>query len=255
MTADDKIKVYGEADPPLTWQITSGSPQPGDTLTGALTRNPGEDVGSYPIRRGTLTTSANYALSFIEGTLEILDQAPEVTVGSMTWSLNFATGLFEGTLRARNNGDGSVPVDHDYWFELPVTAEWYLWNWTGGLPDGKRYFDLTAAVQTALRATGNHNDVWDPGEIITISGVVVYHRRRVNPANYVVPTSAFVEGKLFQDADSDRNFVLAAAERDAAVDAWKGGLLTDNALLDAVRLSRGSAYLWNKDERTWEILE
>ena len=34
VTADDKTKVYGDADPSFTWSVTSGALAPGDTLTG-----------------------------------------------------------------------------------------------------------------------------------------------------------------------------------------------------------------------------
>ena len=255
VTADNKTKDYGAVDPLLTWQITSGSLQPSDVLTGALTRAPGENVGTYPIRQGTLSAGANYVLTFTEGLFEIVDLAPDVNVLSMNWTLNFATGLFEGTLAAINNGAGPVPADYDYWFRLPVTAEWRLWITSGSLPDGKTYVNLTSAVRAELAGTGNRDQVWDPGEQISVSGMVMYHRRRVNPRNYVVPSEAFTEGRLFQEADSDQNSVLSAVERDTALEEWENGRLTDGELLDAVRLSRGAAYLWSKEIRAWECLE
>ncbi len=45
MTADPKTKTYGNDDPALTYQITSGSNVAGDSFTGALTRDAGENVG------------------------------------------------------------------------------------------------------------------------------------------------------------------------------------------------------------------
>ena len=58
-------------DPALTYQITSGSLVSGDSLTGALTRVSGENVGSYAIQQGSLAASANYALTFIGANLSI----------------------------------------------------------------------------------------------------------------------------------------------------------------------------------------
>ena len=62
VTAAAKSKTYGAADPSLTYTATGlvGS----DKVTGALVRDAGENVGTYAIRQGTLTASANYALSF-----------------------------------------------------------------------------------------------------------------------------------------------------------------------------------------------
>jgi hypothetical protein len=65
VTADAKSKTYGKPDPILTYQITSGSLAFEDTFTGALTREAGEDTGSYAILQGTLALSDNYDLTFV----------------------------------------------------------------------------------------------------------------------------------------------------------------------------------------------
>lgn len=74
--AHDKCKLYGTADPPLTWHITEGSLVPDDMFTGDLTRVAGEAIGSYPILQGTLAVDDgmggdNYNLIFAEGTMTI----------------------------------------------------------------------------------------------------------------------------------------------------------------------------------------
>jgi MBG domain-containing protein len=71
VTADPKSKVFGTADPPLTYQLTSGSLVSGDGFSGSLTRDPGELVGSYPIRKGTLTAGPNYNLTYVGANLTI----------------------------------------------------------------------------------------------------------------------------------------------------------------------------------------
>ena len=45
-------KIYGDPDPELTYHITSGTLNGGDTFSGELTRDAGEDVGKYTIRPG-----------------------------------------------------------------------------------------------------------------------------------------------------------------------------------------------------------
>lgn len=64
--ADSKTKEYGTPDPPLTFQVTSGSLAPGDTFSGSLVRPAGENVGAYTIQQGTLTAGGNYTLTFVQ---------------------------------------------------------------------------------------------------------------------------------------------------------------------------------------------
>lgn len=70
VTADDLSKVYGYADPALTYQVTSGALVAGDSLSGALTRTAGNDVGSYTIDASALAND-NYQITAINGLLTI----------------------------------------------------------------------------------------------------------------------------------------------------------------------------------------
>lgn len=71
-TADAKMKIIGEADPELTYTISGGSLLNGDTCSGELDREPGEEAGDYKITQGTLKPpSEDYILSFISGILTI----------------------------------------------------------------------------------------------------------------------------------------------------------------------------------------
>ncbi|MGJ1354954.1 MBG domain-containing protein, partial [Sphingobacterium spiritivorum] len=65
IVADAKTKVYGSADPALTYTVTgfvNGDDQ--SIITGALTRVPGENIGTYAIEQGTLATTANYDIVY-----------------------------------------------------------------------------------------------------------------------------------------------------------------------------------------------
>jgi hypothetical protein len=75
VTADAKTKTAGSADPAFTWQLTAGTLVGGDTLSGALTRAPGENAGSYAISQGTLSAGSNYSLTFVGSTLTIVPSA------------------------------------------------------------------------------------------------------------------------------------------------------------------------------------
>ena len=84
VTADAKTKVYGNADPALTYSITSGSLVTGDTFSGSLTRAAGEDVGTYAITQGTVALSSNYDLTFIGADFTITARPIEVTADPQT---------------------------------------------------------------------------------------------------------------------------------------------------------------------------
>src|SRR5207237_820649 len=79
VTADARSKVYGAADPALTYQITSGALVGSDSLSGALGRVSGETVRTYAIQQGTLTAGPNYTLTFNSANLAITAAALSVT--------------------------------------------------------------------------------------------------------------------------------------------------------------------------------
>src|SRR2546425_3363767 len=90
VTADAKTKMYGDAEPALTYQITSGSLAFSDAFTGALTRLTGENVGTYAIQQGTLALSSNYTLTFVGANLMITPAVLTVTADNQTMILHGA---------------------------------------------------------------------------------------------------------------------------------------------------------------------
>ena len=84
VTADPQTKPYGDADPALTYQITSGTLIPGDTFTGVLTREVGEALGTYAIQQGTLGLSSDYDLTFVGANLTITQRPITVTADAQT---------------------------------------------------------------------------------------------------------------------------------------------------------------------------
>ena len=67
--AEAKTKVFGEADPTLTY--TKEGLLEGDPITGALARAEGENVGEYDITQGTLSAGDNYTITFTGAKLTI----------------------------------------------------------------------------------------------------------------------------------------------------------------------------------------
>lgn len=78
IVADDITKAYGESDPALTYSVTGlvGT----DALSGTLTRESGEGIGTYVITQGSLTCSSNYIISsFTNAIFTITNSTPTVT--------------------------------------------------------------------------------------------------------------------------------------------------------------------------------
>jgi hypothetical protein len=84
-------KVFGGTDSVIAYSITSGSMYGSETLTGTLSRVPGEDAGTYSITGGTLS-NANYAITLTPVNFTI-SQANQDAVVLSTTSGVYATGL------------------------------------------------------------------------------------------------------------------------------------------------------------------
>lgn len=91
VTAGAKSKTVGSADPDFTYSSSDSSA----TFTGALSRDPGETVGTYTIRTGTLALvdAVNYNLSsFVSNNLTINPVSTGGGGGGGSFSLPASTG-------------------------------------------------------------------------------------------------------------------------------------------------------------------
>jgi hypothetical protein len=84
-------KAFGDSEPVIQYSITSGSLYGLDTLTGALSRVPGEDAGSYSITGGTLSNS-NYVIAVTPVNF-IISQVAQEPVLLATTNGVYAAGL------------------------------------------------------------------------------------------------------------------------------------------------------------------
>ncbi len=100
ITADAKTKVYGDADPALTWSITAGALESGDSITGTLTRATGETVlgGPYTITQGSLAFPAKYTVTFVPAGLAITPRSLTVTDAAAV------SKVYDGTVSATFTG-------------------------------------------------------------------------------------------------------------------------------------------------------
>ncbi|WP_448606379.1 MBG domain-containing protein [Paenimyroides ceti] len=110
IVAEAKVKVYGTADPVLTYTVTGlANNDDQSIITGALSRTAGENIGTYEIQQGTLATTANYDITYTKAnfditkaTLNIVAEAKAKVYGTTDPALTYTvTGL-------ANNDDQSI---------------------------------------------------------------------------------------------------------------------------------------------------
>ena len=116
VTADAQTKVYGSADPALTYTVAPALVA-GDTFAGGLARAPGENVGTYAILQGTLELSANYALAFTGADFTITKATPTVVTWPSASAILLGQTIGEAVL---SGGEASVPGT--FAFDVPGTA-------------------------------------------------------------------------------------------------------------------------------------
>lgn len=80
ITPDSVGKYTGQSDPEITCHILAGILLPGDILSGALSREPGEAAGEYPVTLGTMKAAGDaedyYELNLALGTFTIHPYTP-----------------------------------------------------------------------------------------------------------------------------------------------------------------------------------
>ncbi|WP_343624793.1 BspA family leucine-rich repeat surface protein [Flavobacterium lindanitolerans] len=114
IVADAKSKVYGTADPVLTYTVTGLANGDDHTvITGTLTRIAGENIGTYAINQGTLAVSGNYDIAYTgadfnitKATLNIVADAKSKVYGTADPALTYTfTGLVNGDTDAVITGN------------------------------------------------------------------------------------------------------------------------------------------------------
>jgi hypothetical protein len=86
VTADAQSRIYGNANPSLTYLIGGSGLVNGDALSGLLstTATATSNVGSYGITQGTLAASSNYALTYVGANLSVTAAALTVTANAQS---------------------------------------------------------------------------------------------------------------------------------------------------------------------------
>jgi autotransporter-associated beta strand protein len=111
VTANNQAKVYGQADPALTFTAPTVN---GDLLAGALARAPGETVagGPYAIMQGTVTNAnnANYSITFMNGQLLITPAALAIAADNKTRLYGDPNPPLTATFTGLTNGDTPAAI-------------------------------------------------------------------------------------------------------------------------------------------------
>lgn len=190
VSADGKSKIYGAADPQLTYQIIAGQLFGEDTLTGALGREPGEGVGSYQITQASLDHSW-YDITFTSA---------QLTIGQRPLSIS---------------ADNKVKMQGEDDPELTVTYQGFApgedeTNLAGALKlvrmPGE---DLGAyAITPSGFSSDNYDIVFVPGElVITLESFVA-----PESADYIIGSGVDKQFTLTPSYGSQLNKILAGTE-------------------------------------------
>ena len=109
VTASAKSKVYGSADPTLTYS-TIPSLFSGDYFSGTLSRTAGDKVGTYAINQGTLTADDNYKITSFESAYFTISAKP-VTITGLSVSNKEYDGIAAATVTGTAVINGKVGTD------------------------------------------------------------------------------------------------------------------------------------------------
>ncbi len=128
----DAQKMYGETDLELEYEIKEGDLAEGDALTGSLSRELGQSVGTYEIRMGSLAINDvpennNYDLTFMPGEFEITprpitiaakdaskvygENDPELTYEITEGSLADGDGFYGNVIRKDGSNVGTYDIN------------------------------------------------------------------------------------------------------------------------------------------------
>ncbi|WP_442114053.1 MBG domain-containing protein [Pseudomonas sp. NUPR-001] len=111
--ADEKTKVYGDADPALSYQVSGQKfGEQADTLVGgALNRAPGSNVGDYTIGQGSVgSLSGNYRISYESDLLHITPATLQVNAHDKSKVYGNADPALSYSLSGLKNGDSAAAV-------------------------------------------------------------------------------------------------------------------------------------------------
>jgi|GEM_PF-1439575 len=150
-----KSKTYGDADPALTY--TADALANGESFTGALTRQAGENAGTYAITQGTLALNSNYDVAYTSDNLTINKATLAYLANPATRYFGDPNPAFSGTVTGFINGDTEAAATNGTLnFTTPATASSNIGSYAingSGLTAANYNFVQAPANSTAFTIT------------------------------------------------------------------------------------------------------
>ena len=233
VTAADKNKVYGSADPSLTWTIPDGSlayeDTIGDVFSGTLSRAAGNNVGTYTIGQGSLAANSNYSLTFVPANLTISAKPITVTADAktkaygtddpaLTWTIpsgslayeDTISDVFSGTLcRAAGNNVGTYTIGQG---SLVANSNYSLTFVPANLTINPKPITVSAAAKSKVYGTDDPALTWTiPSGSLAYEETIgdVFSGTLSRAAGNNVGTYAIGQGSLAANSNYSLTFVPA----------------------------------------------
>ena len=108
ITADAQTKVYDSADPVLTY--SQSGLKSGDSITGVLSRDSGENVGTFAIGQGNVSAGDNYTINFVPANLTITAKTLTIIADAQTKVYDSADPALTYTQSGLKSGDSITGV-------------------------------------------------------------------------------------------------------------------------------------------------
>jgi len=210
--------IYGNPDPEISYSVVSGSLKDGDTFTGQLSREPGNNVGQYLINIGSLTAGDLYKI-IIDSAFFTIIQAPAII------TLSNLEQDEDGTPKMPTVTTNPAGLKYDITYNgsvnAPVAADSYALK---VIIDEMNYFGSTTGTLLINKVLGLASNS---------SKITIYP----NPSNSTVKIS------------SDHNIHFLSIYNLSGIEVMQKTIGGTSAIIDVSPLSQGTYLMIMKDEQ------
>lgn len=244
ITANAQNKVYGEADPTFTYSV-SGLVA-GDTISGNLSREMGENVGEYQIALGSLSAE-NYEIEFVSASLKITPATLFIVANTQSKVYGEAdpalTYSVSGLVSGDEIGGELLRVQGENVGEYQITlgslsAENYVISYTSSNLEIRKS-QITITFDDKTRAYGETN----PDFTYSVLGIV---SGEVNVLSFDVACNAEIWSNVSSYTISANNIKVNSANYEENVIVNCGTLHVEKADLDLVLSDKTVVYSGNE---------
>ena len=259
-------KVYGDDDPNLTYQVTSGSVINNDQFSGSLGREGGNDVDNYQINLGSLSLGNNYNLSLSSNPVnfEITQRPITVKAANVTRVYGDSTPAFSLALASGSLGYSDT-LANSFGTQVQFSPE--------GTTAGQHYIDVSGLSNSNYAisyATGTNrgvltierrpitgsftaaNKVWDGTAAATVTGRSLSGVLGNDVVSLTGGTATFnnpdvgadkpvtLNGATLSGADAGNYSLSSVSNATASILAW-----TTKGFYQPVDMSTATMTVWN----------